>query len=344
MDSVNMDLQEKDRIGRYLTPHLSEMVFDELSEGYLKKAGIADIMTGVPVPIRKKKLGNITTLAIARNMAFVIGCDPSFQYRENYIAYILRTFDKRFAQGLIADGVDGAAKNDYDYACIQFRAAMQIDPDNADAYYCYGRACKDAYEAAEDEEFVGRFKAESLEAFEIATLKNPHLADAFYFLGYGYVNLGLYVKARLTWQEFMKLSEDEELKKEIAERLGQLEEPVKIEKGYNLVLSGKYEEGISVLSQYTEGSFAGWWPLWYYLGVAYAGLGENDEAIASFLQVLRFSPSNEETMEELVKLYENIGDEERASKYRNKIQLVRENAEKDREIKARMSGSSGKLN
>lgn len=344
MDSVNMDLQEKDRIGRYLTPHLSEMVFDELSEGYLKKAGIADIMTGVPVPIRKKELGNITTLAIARNMAFVIGCDPSFQYRENYIAYILRTFDKRFAQGLIADGVDGAAKNDYDYACIQFRAAMQIDSDNADAYYCYGRACKDAYEAAEDEEFVGRFKAESLEAFEIATLKNPHLADAFYFLGYGYVNLGLYVKARLTWQEFMKLSEDEELKKEIAERLGQLEEPVKIEKGYNLVLSGKYEEGISVLSQYTEGSFAGWWPLWYYLGVAYAGLGENDEAIASFLQVLRFSPSNEETMEELVKLYENIGDEERASKYRNKIQLVRENAEKDREIKARMSGSSGKLN
>ena len=95
-----MNLQEKDRIGQYLVPHLSEMVFDELSDGYLKKAGIADIMTGVPVPIRKEELNSISTLAIARNMAFVIGCDPGFQYKENYIAYILRTFDKRFADGL----------------------------------------------------------------------------------------------------------------------------------------------------------------------------------------------------------------------------------------------------
>ena len=49
-------------------------------------------------------------------------------------------------------------------------------------------------------------------------------------------------------------------------------------------------------------------------------------------------------MEELVKLYEDMGDEDRAAKYRNKIQLVRENAEKDREIKASVSGPTTKLN
>lgn len=327
-----MNLQEKDRISQYLTPHLSEMIFDELSDGYLERAGIKDIMTGVPVPIRKTELESISTLSIARNMAFVIGCDPTFQYKENYIAYILRAFDKRFAEGLIADGVEGAARNDFEYACIQFRAAMQIDPDNANAYYCYGRACKDAYEAGEEEEFVGRFKAESLEAFEIATLKNPQLAEAFYFLGYGYVNLGLYIKAKLTWEDFMKLSADEELKKEIAQRLEQLEQPVEIEKGYNMVLAGKYEEGIEALSVYTEGQYADWWPLWYYLGAAYAALERDDEAVASFLQVLRFSPSNAEAMEELVKLYEKLGDEEKAAKYRTKLEIVSENAKKDREV------------
>lgn len=327
-----MNLQEKDRISQYLTPHLSEMIFDELSDGYLERAGIKDIMTGVPVPIRKTELESISTLSIARNMAFVIGCDPTFQYKENYIAYILRAFDKRFAEGLIADGVEGAARNDFEYACIQFRAAMQIDPDNANAYYCYGRACKDAYEAGEEEEFVGRFKAESLEAFEIATLKNPQLAEAFYFLGYGYVNLGLYIKAKLTWEDFMKLSADEELKKEIAQRLEQLEQPVEIEKGYNMVLAGKYEEGIEALSVYTEGQYADWWPLWYYLGAAYAALERDDEAVASFLQVLRFSPSNAEAMKELVKLYEKLGDEEKAAKYRTKLEIVSENAKKDREV------------
>lgn len=327
-----MNLQEKDRISQYLTPHLSEMIFDELSDGYLERAGIKDIMTGVPVPIRKTELESISTLSIARNMAFVIGCDPTFQYKENYIAYILRAFDKRFAEGLIADGVEGAARNDFEYACIQFRAAMQIDPDNANAYYCYGRACKDAYEAGEEEELVGRFKAESLEAFEIATLKNPQLAEAFYFLGYGYVNLGLYIKAKLTWEDFMKLSADEELKKEIAQRLEQLEQPVEIEKGYNMVLAGKYEEGIEALSVYTEGQYADWGPLWYYLGAAYAALERDDEAVASFLQVLRFSPSNAEAMEELVKLYEKLGDEEKAAKYRTKLGIVSENAKKDREV------------
>lgn len=327
-----MNLQEKDRISQYLTPHLSEMIFDELSDGYLERAGIKDIMTGVPVPIRKTELESISTLSIARNMAFVIGCDPTFQYKENYIAYILRAFDKRFAEGLIADGVEGAARNDFEYACIQFRAAMQIDPDNANAYYCYGRACKDAYEAGEEEELVGRFKAESLEAFEIATLKNPQLAEAFYFLGYGYVNLGLYIKAKLTWEDFMKLSADEELKKEIVQRLEQLEQPVEIEKGYNMVLAGKYEEGIEALSVYTEGQYADWWPLWYYLGAAYASLERDDEAVASFLQVLRFSPSNAEAMEELVKLYEKLGDEEKAAKYRTKLEIVSENAKKDREV------------
>lgn len=325
-----MNLSAKDRIGHYLVPHLSEMVFDELSDGYLQKAGIADIMAGIPVPIRKSELGSISTLAIARNMAFVIGCDPGFKHKENYIAYILRTFDKRFAEGLIADGVEHAAGKDYEYACIQFRAAMQIDPDNANAYYCYGRACKDAYEAGEEEEFVGRFKAESLEAFEIATMKNPQLSEAFYFLGYGYLNMGLYIKAKLTWEEFMKLSADEELKKEIAQRLEQLEQPVEIERGYNLVLSGKYEEGIQVLSGYTEGQFAEWWPLWYYLGAAYAGLERDEEAVASFLKVLRYSPSNAEAMDELVKLYDKMEDEEKAAKYRTKLEIVRENARKDR--------------
>lgn len=326
-----MNFQEKDRISQYLTPHLSEMIFDELSDGYLQKAGIADIMTGIPVPIRKSELGSISTLAIARNMAFVIGCDPGFKYKDNYIAYILKTFDKRFAEGLIADGVEHAAGEDYEYACIQFRAAMQLDPDNANAYYCYGRACKDAYEAGDEEEFVGRFKAESLDAFEIATLKNPQLAEAFYFLGYGYVNLGLYIKAKLTWEDFMKLSADEELKKEISRRLEQLEQPVEIEKGYNMVLAGRYEEGIRVLSVYTEGRFADWWPLWYYLGAAYAALERDEEAVTSFLQVLRFSPSNAEAMEELVKLYVKLGDEEKAAKYRTKLEIVSENIRKDRE-------------
>jgi len=331
----------EDRIGYYLVPHLEDYVFDELSDGYLERAGIADIMRGVPVPINKKKMMKLSTVDIARSMAFVIGCDPNFDYAPNYIAYIKRMFGDEFVKALIADGVDGAVKHDYDYACIQFRAAMQIDPGNVDAMYCYGRACKDAYELADDEDFVGRFKAESLNAFEQVTLRKPDFAESYYFLGYGYLNLGLYIKAQLTWKEYMKLTEaqkDEEavkeLRRDVQMRLDSLEEPVKVEAGYNLVLSGRFQEGIEALVPYKESKYKDWWPLWYYLGIAYAELDMDEEAVAHLRHVLQLSPSNLETMEDLVKIYRRMGEDEMAEKYEKKIEVVKGNMALDKAEKA----------
>ena len=149
----------------------------------------------------------------------------------------------------------------------------------------------------------------------------------------------------------MKLTEDaadneeiKEIRKEIAERLATLEKPVEIEKGYNLVISGRYEEGIAALSPYTEGEFASWWPLWFYLGTAYGELDEIDEAIACFTEVLKYAPSNIESMEELVKLYEKTGNTEKVEKYTKKIALVKENIEKDRVLWKEEKQPATKLN
>lgn len=328
---MNTENRIPDRIGEYLVPHLKQMIFDELSEGYLKKAGLDDILTGVPVPVRIGEVEGLTTLKIAQNMAFVIGCDINFKHRENYIAYITRLFTRDFAKPLINDGVDGAAKNDFDYACIMFRAALLIDPGNPDALYCYGRACKDAYEKGEGEEFIGRFKAESLEAFEKLTLAKPDFDMGFYFLGYGYLNLGLYLKAKLTWDEFMKLSDNEEMKAEIAQWLEKLAEPVKIEEGYNKIISGRFEEGIAALEPYKDDArFNSWWPLWYYLGLGYDELGDDEEAKKCLLRVLTLSPSNTEVMEALANIYEAEGDMDKAAKYRQKVKVVKENCEAEK--------------
>lgn len=321
---MNLD---KDRIGIYLVHYLDDVLFDELADSYLEKAGISDILSGVPVPLMKNKLDSMSTLRLARNMAFVIGCDPTFEYGENYRQYILRTFQKQFANGLIGDGMEGAEREDYDYACIQFRAAMQIDPDNADAYYCYGRACKDSYEKGGEEDYVGRYKAEALEAFEVATIKNPNHRDALYFLGYGYLNMGLYVKAKLTWEEFLKINTDQELKEEIQGRMAQLESPMEIEKGYNLILSQHYEEGLETLLKYNDTQFANWWPLWYYMGMAHEALGNTDEAISDFKEVLKYNPSSLDTMEQLVRLYKESGQKDMEKKYADKMAIVLKNIE-----------------
>ncbi len=378
-----MNIEKSDRIGELLTEYLKDFVFDELSDSYLEKAGVADILKDVPVPIRKTEMSGITVLKIALNMAFVIGVDPGFKYKDNYVQYILRNFDKNFSNGLIAKGLDEAESDKYNESCIYFRGAMQIDPDNANAYYCYGRGLKDAYERLSEagemeeigsaqrsarEDMIGRYKAESMEAFEVATDKDPELADAYYYLGYAYLNMGLYMKTKLVWDKYMKLTAAKgstgdaaldkaakEAREDITLRLKQLEEPIKIEEGYNLILTGKFDEGIKTLKPYTEGRYAAWWPLWFYLGSAYRELanmsrkeyedsdsgdasaddttrGAYEEAAKYFTQVLKLDPSNRDAMKELAEIYRFLGNEQMADKYTKKIAIVEQNAEADREL------------
>jgi cytochrome c-type biogenesis protein CcmH/NrfG len=94
-------------------------------------------------------------------------------------------------------------------------------------------------------------------------------------------------------------------------------------------MSGDYIGGSEILREYSEGRYENWWPLWYYLGVAESALGHTDEAEKSFKRVLRLSPSNTDAMEELAAIYAMSGDEANASKYRNKIDIVRRNAAED---------------
>ena len=335
-----------DRISMYLTPRLEEgFLFDELSDGYLARAGVEDILKGVSVPIRMSEISKgLTTVNIARAMAYVIGCDIDFRFRDNYIAYIKRTFSlEDFVKALLSEGVDLADHDDYEGACILFRAAILLDPECKDAYYCYGRACKDAYENGDSEEYIGRFKAESLAAFERLTLIAPDFDMGFYFLGFGYINMGFYQKARLTWERFMELSNEGELRAEIRGFLDKLVEPCRIEEGYNAVLRGSFEEGIAILSEYEEDErFNKWWPLWYYLGEAYLGIGDANSAEEHLLKALQFSPSNIKVMEELVGIYRAFGDTEKCEKYEKKIQIVQNNVMLDREEQreARMPGLS----
>jgi tetratricopeptide (TPR) repeat protein len=336
-----MEEKRSDKIGEYLVARLDDYVFDEFSDAYLEKAGLQKVLKGVPVPFRKDQLAEASTSAvkIASNMAFVIGCDREFKYKENYLAYIFRTFSKDFAIPLVNEGVEAGDRGDHELACVYFRAAMEIDPDLIQALACYGKACHGAFENGSGDEYIGCFKAESLHAFEQLTLRDPDNEMGYYYLGYAYLNLGLYMKAKLTFDDFMRLSKNEELRGDISVLLEKLREPVVIEEGCNAIIGGRYEAGIGILSAYeTNEHYNTWWPLWYYLGVAYQELGCIEEAKERYLRVLNYSPSNVDAMERLIEIYTVQGDFERVEKYRTKIKIIWQNAERDREMKRSAAG------
>ena len=347
------------RIKDYLLPFMDEYLFDQLTDDYLDKIEMKDILSGVPVPFKKTELANLTGINLARSMAAVIGCDPEFEHAPAYKEFIDRAFRGEFVKPLIGEGLDLAEKGEFKRACLLFRAAVNIAPESSDALYCYARACRDCYETGEGEEYVGRFKAESLESFERLTMMAPDFEMGYYYLGYAYLNLGLYLKAKLTFDTFMSLTDDahleeaakripegssvtsaaikeewDNLRKEVSEWLGKLDEPVKIERAYNEVLAGRYEQGIELLEPYIDDeAYNKWWPLYYYLGISYESIGKTERAEWAYRKALELSPSNIDAMDGMIRIAREKGDEELAAKYEEKIKVVERNREEDRASK-----------
>ncbi len=318
----------KDRVGRYFKKYLKDFVFDEFSDAYLKKLKDMQFMKGVPIPLRQEDLKafmggeGLKALHIAENMAWIMGIDPKFKYTPQYVEFLNSLFNHKLLDGLLKEGRDAAEKEDFDNAAIHFRAALILKSDYLHVMYSYARVCRELYMRGGDDKYIGHFKAESMEYFELLTRVHPRFAQAYYYLGYDYLNLGLYQKASLVWKEFQRRSNNPKDKKEIKQRLAQLEQPLTIEKGYNAILAGRWNEGIEVLEPFLETNFKGWWPLHYYLGVAYARTGSGAKAVASFKRALGINGSHVESMMELADLYAAAKDKENETKYRKKAELI----------------------
>ncbi|MBQ3107934.1 MAG: tetratricopeptide repeat protein, partial [Firmicutes bacterium] len=210
-----------------------------------------------------------------------------------------------------------------------------------DALFGYATACTQIYEKLQEpenmaetdeesrarEERCGWFKGESIQLYEDLSFRYPDFAPAWYYLGYAYLNMGLYTKAFLTWKEFLTKADEAKQKdeiEEIKERMEQLEGPMEIEKGCNAIIAGRTGEGIAILEKFKDSKYRTWWPLFFYLGTAYTELGMAQEAIDSYKEVLKLAPSNKDAMVNLAEIYEAVGQDELAEKYRRKAILMDE--------------------
>ena len=159
-----------DRVGQYFKKFTNDFVFDEFSDAFIKRTG-AEFLRGVPIPLRKEDVDGfrggegIQMRVLAMNIAWIMGIDPKFKYIEQYLEFIRRYSGKRTVLTLVKRGRDFAEIEDYYTAAIHFRAALCIDPDNLHAMYSYARACRELYLAGDSEEYIGLFKAESIEFF-----------------------------------------------------------------------------------------------------------------------------------------------------------------------------------
>ncbi len=319
----------QDRTSCYFKERLKAFVFGELSEDYLSRASELGFLAGVPMPFKSEDLKGfgraegLDLITLSDNVIQVLGCDPDFPYLEQYRRFLRIVFEGKECEALLAAGRGEWEHERLQQAAVYFRAALEIDPEQPDALYGYALLCQALYDESEDADYVGRFKAQATECLEDVTRLREDFAPAYYHLGFAYLNLGLYTKAYFTWKLFLEKGGEGPEREEILERMETLREPMEIEAGSNHVLAGRWQQGIEALEPFLRPPYQDWWPLSYYLGAAYEGVGRGEDAAEAYRRVLRLNPSHLESLAALQRLSDAAGDAAQAEKYRKKEALIR---------------------
>ena len=327
-------IRMNNRLDKYFSEYLDQFVFLELMPEYVKRERL-DFMRNVPMPIKKEHLKElageegIQFLYFIEGMVCLIGIDSDFRYRSQYVNF-LKYVNKDIGKRLVALAIAQAESENLEHAAILLRAALCLNENDPDALYNYMLVCRNLYSEGEDGTYITDFKAEVLESLLKLKSVKPDFPMTYYFLGYAYVNAGKYEAAQRECKKFLSLRERGEEYTEITKRLSELEIPVKMEQGYMNVINGHWKEGLEILEAYKDEEIAqSWWPLSYYLGVGYSRTGRYDEALRSLKKALYEYPSGAEIMAELVIVYNALGDEVNAEKYKKKIEVVRRNAKRE---------------
>ncbi len=337
MENIPEFRTREDRLRKYLESNSKDFLFDEFSPSYLDGMGI-DFLKGIAVPFRTTDMvelqeHGIDPSSIVDNMAMVIGSNTKFPYANQYMKYMAKFFNEHLIEVFCSNGANELVDRHFRVACAYYRMALMLDSKNSMAIFGYACTCREWYldlEGEDDvEELITILKSEATEYYEWSIIEHPQFAPSYYYLGFAYLNAALYSKAQFIWTRFIELSPDKTKPEvqEIKDRVAELEDPAKIEEGVNKITTGDLESGLKILEPYVDSQYGNWWPLHFYLGLAYRELGHLKEAIEGFKKVLSLDASNYDACIALTKLYEEAGDEQNKEKYSKKAEIILKNRE-----------------
>lgn len=294
------------RLNPVLKKRADDLLFIELKPGVPLGWNGYDFPEGIPLPvrlqeivgdIRDNRLEQFSSVILVEGMMLMLGIDSETPHRETYLE-ALRAYQPDMLQVVLAKGLAAAAEEQFEEALLLFRAAVQLDPEDPDALYNYGRVLVDLSGQREGTRLETLLADEAVEVFEALHELRPELAQPCYHLGFLYANRKRYIRAADWWKRALnqELTEDQEL--EIRTLLVELEDKRTYEEGSTAVLKGYHQEALELLCPLEE-KYPEWWNLYFFIGLAYKGMEQYAEAVSCFLRVAELNPPHAETQNEL---------------------------------------------
>lgn len=220
----------------------------------------------------------VDMIHVIEGMAYLVGADKDFKYAEEYVDFLKTYSDsvedhifyhalKSFEAGRIVDGG------------IFFRALLELDENNHKARFNYALVLEElGKKELEEDKDPGEFILKAINELEYIVEEDDTFGLAFYKLGYYYIYFEQYIKAKLTWDRYLKLNEDDTLKQEIREQLNIIDDEANFEIGYTYFTYNEFGKALdSFLKLFPKQKDN--WNVNYMVALCYKGLEEYDVAI-----------------------------------------------------------------
>lgn len=305
----------KFKIEKYLLKRAEDLAFITIKhDGEFQVDGYKIPNEGLNVPIKNDVLvkgikektaqDNINAMSIADGMIFIMGIDSKFKYNEEYKKF-LEAFRLKINLDLKAY-MGYMSKKYFDIgeltdSLIYLKAMITMYPNDIEGLYHYSIVCQEIAkqeQKAMDNDAMNAYLLDALSKLELIIQIDESFSLAYYHLGYHYYNQGQYIKAKVIWEEAIKLGIEEELVREIQDNIGKMDFKVQYEEGYSLVFQGRNEEGLEKLLP-LEDEHSDWWNLLFMIGLAYKNMNEIEEAKKYFEKILIIKPNQVDTLVEL---------------------------------------------
>ncbi|HCF38665.1 MAG TPA: hypothetical protein DER56_06335 [Thermosipho africanus] len=262
----------------------------------------------LPVPVRIQNLledikkqdavDGITLSNIIDGIIYIAGSDINFELMDDYIKmleklnfdlkpyiiYCINKFDEEESERGVVYGKALVNLEENEKTCFVYASALEK----------MGLKYNEENEAKKGQFFL----EEANKYFEKCLDYDEKFTLALYKLGFYYKRSQQYVKAELIWNKHQETEDDPLRIDEIRNELIQLKPYVDFEKGYNLVLKEKPEEGLELLLPLVK-QLGTWWNLLFFIGLAYRALGQYDIAETYFENVLKLEHEQKDALNEL---------------------------------------------
>lgn len=282
------------------------------------KIGDFQVREDIPLPVyvasgEKLSLEKITPENIIGGMIKILIEDMENDHIDYYREFIYKVQPDINAR-LTAGAYEAEKNKSFKDALDIFRVLYALKPDFPDNILnlavCYDEYSQNLFENGKENEAL-KMEELSFDFFKELDESDLEKNDAFYYyFGRFYLYRENYEKAVEYFEDFTRVTNDQDRKKEVKELLSNIKNMGVTNDDYqmaqNLITSDKNQEALEFINKYIDkypDSYQG-----YYLkGVCYKNLEDYNEAVSLFEKALKFNTNSSDLLNEIGICYMNLG-------------------------------------